>query len=78
MTKSIDRNMIEEKFRKLQEAQKGRTPKTVSVRVYRAMDQAVREYLETDEAKRRGFMYRIDVYVTAVRELLWKYGVYER
>ena len=64
------------KFEALRDSQKGRTPNMINVRVYRPMDQAVREFIETDMAQRRGFMYRMDVYVTAVRELLWKYGFF--
>ena len=70
-------SLEDEKFRTLTEATKKKPRRLATMRVYREMDQAVGEFVKTDLAKRLGFMYKADVYTAAVRELLWKYGLYE-
>ena len=64
------------KFKALTEATKLKERRTVSGRVPRGLDEAVREFLETDRARALGFDYLIHFYTTAVRELLWKYGFF--
>ena len=49
-----------------------------TVRIAEAMVQAIKKFLETAEAKERGFDSIADVTTAAVRDLLEKYGYYDR
>jgi len=42
------------------------------------MAEAVEEFLKTDNAKRMGYLYKVDVITDATRELLEKYGFYKQ
>ena len=49
-----------------------------TVRISAAMVDAIKKFLETDEAKARGYDSVSDVTTAAVRSLLEDYGYYER
>ena len=49
-----------------------------TVRISEAMVEAIKKFLETDEAKARGYDSVSDVTTAAVRALLEEYGYYER
>lgn len=49
-----------------------------TVRISEAMVKAIKEFLETDEAKARGYDSISDVTTAAVRALLEEYGYYEK
>jgi len=56
---------------------KGKPPKHVTIRIPKEMFEAVEEFLKTDEAKKMGYLYKVDVVTAATRELLEKYGFYK-
>lgn len=49
-----------------------------TVRISEGMVEAIRKFLETDEAKARGYDSISDVTTAAVRALLEEYGYYEK
>jgi len=53
-------------------------PKHATIRIPKEMSDAVEEFLKTDYAKRMGYLYKVDVITAATRELLEKYGFYEK
>lgn len=53
---------------------KDKPSKHATIRIPKAMAEAVDEFLKTDHAKRMGYLYKIDVITAATRELLEKYG----
>jgi len=55
---------------------KDKPSKHATIRIPKAMAEAVEEFLKTDLAKRMGFLYKVDVITAATRELLSKYGFY--
>jgi len=48
-----------------------------TVRIPKAMADAVDEFIKTELAKSMGFTYKIDVITAATRELLEKYNFYK-
>ena len=55
---------------------KDRPSKHATIRIPKAMAEAVEDFLKTDVAKRMGYLYKVDVITAATRELLEKYGFY--
>ena len=49
-----------------------------TVRISEGMVEAIRKFLDTDEAKARGYDSISDVTTAAVRALLEEYGYYEK
>ena len=56
---------------------KDRPSKHATVRIPKAMAEAVEEFLKTDLAQRLGYLYKVDVVTAATRELLEKYGFHK-
>jgi len=55
---------------------KDKPSKHATIRIPKALAEAVEEFLKTDYAKRLGYLYKVDVITAATRELLEKYGFY--
>ncbi len=50
--------------------------KYATIRIPKMLADAVEEFLKTDAAKKRGYLYKIDVITAATKELLEKYGFF--
>lgn len=55
---------------------KDKPSKHATIRVPKAMSEAMEEFLKTDLAKKMGYLYKVDLVTAAIRELLLKYGFY--
>ena len=56
---------------------KNKESKHATVRLPKEMRNAIEEFLQTETAKKMGFLHITDVVTAAVRELLREYGVYK-
>ena len=66
------------KENKKKEYPEGKPSKHATIRIPKPMSEAVEEFLKTDNAKRMGYLYKVDVITAATRELLEKYGFYKQ